>query len=164
MADNWKSYFCTVNWKLASVRTNLGLRDSLQSATKPWLLWVWVYFQSPRADGLSASEEAPKLFEIEDALASAIARSCDAVICGVITTEGRREFYFYAENSDPFESVVSEVVRLFAGYKYDLGSQEDPFWSQYLNVLYPSEEQLERIANRDLLDHLLEQGDNPTIE
>jgi regulator of RNase E activity RraB len=55
-------------------------------------------------------------------------------------------------------------LRQFAAYKYDYNSQEDPSWDQYLNVLYPSPEQLERIGNQDLLDHLLTQGDNPLIE
>jgi Regulator of ribonuclease activity B len=47
----------------------------------------------------------------------------------------------------------------FDGYKFDIGEQEDPSWNQYLNVLYPSPENLERIANMDLLDRLVEKGD-----
>jgi hypothetical protein len=39
MADNWKAYLCTVNFKLASIRVNLGLRDD-ESLSKKWLLWV----------------------------------------------------------------------------------------------------------------------------
>jgi hypothetical protein len=31
--------------------------------SKPWPLWTWVYFQSPRVDGLSDSNEAPTLFD-----------------------------------------------------------------------------------------------------
>jgi regulator of RNase E activity RraB len=40
-----------------------------------------------------------------------------------------------------------------------LGEQEDPLWEQYLDVLYPSPEDLERIKNRDLLEVLAEKGD-----
>ena len=68
MTDNWTPDLCKVNDKLASILVNLGLRDSVPITSKPWLLWVWVYFQSPRPDGLSDSEEAPILYEIEDAL------------------------------------------------------------------------------------------------
>jgi hypothetical protein len=44
-------------------------------------------------------------------------------------------------------------------YEFDMGEQEDPLWEQYLDVLYPSSIDLERIKNRDLLDLLVEKGD-----
>ena len=41
--------------------------------------------------------------------------------------------------------------------------QEDSEWGQYLNVLYPSPDDLQRIANMDLLDVLREKGDVLTV-
>jgi Family of unknown function (DUF695) len=79
MTDNWKSYICNVNDSVASIFVNLGLRDEVPILSKTWLLWTWVYFQSPRSDGLSDSAEAPTLFKIEDALDSNIARYCRAI-------------------------------------------------------------------------------------
>jgi len=159
MTDNWKSYLCNVNDTLASVRVNLGLRNEIPIMSKPWLLWLWVYFQSPRLDGLSDSSEAPILFEIEDALELQIARNCGGIPCGIITTEGRREFYYYAKNNEGFGEAVSETLTTFKGYKFDMGEQEDSAWKQYLDVLYPSPEKLQRISNRDLLDVLVDKGD-----
>jgi uncharacterized protein (TIGR01619 family) len=159
MTDNWKPYLCNVNGKLASVFVNLGLRDSVPIASKSWLLWVWVYFQSPRADGLSDGKEAPTLYKIEDALTLCLSRACQALLCGRITTEGRREFYFYGETKDGFREAVRGALAAFERYKFDLGGQEDPSWGQYLKVLYPSPEDLERIANMDLLDQLVKRGD-----
>jgi hypothetical protein len=52
-----------------------------------------------------------------------------------------------------------DLVTGFDGYKFDVGEQEDSQWEQYLNVLYPSTEELQRIANMDLLDVLVEKGD-----
>jgi uncharacterized protein (TIGR01619 family) len=163
MTDNWKPYVCNVNGKLASVLVNLGLRESVPIPSKPWLLWVWVYFQSPRPDGLSDSKEAPTLYKIEDALTPSVARECQAILSGRITTEGRREFYFYGEAKDGFRKAVREALKNFGGYKFDVGEQQDSSWNQYLNVLYPSVEDLERIANRDLLDELVKRGDVLTV-
>jgi uncharacterized protein (TIGR01619 family) len=163
MADNWKPYLCNVNGKLASILVNLGLRDSAPITSKPWLLWMWVYFQSPRPDGLSYTEEAPTLYKIEDALTVRAARACRAILSGRITTEGRREFYFYGETKDGFRKAVGEALKGFEGYKFDLGVEEDSSWNQYLNVLYPSLQDLERIANRDLLDELAKRGDVLTV-
>jgi uncharacterized protein (TIGR01619 family) len=163
MTDNWKPYLCNVNDKLASILVNLGLRNSVPITSKPWLLWVWVYFQSPRPDGLSDSKEAPTLYDIEDALTLCVGRECQAILSGRITTEGRREFYFYGETEDGFRNAVREALKGFEGYKSDLGEQEDSSWNQYLNVLYPSLENLERIANIDLLDELNKKGDVLTV-
>jgi regulator of RNase E activity RraB len=163
MTDNWKPYLCNVNGKLASILVNLGLRGSAPISSKPWLLWVWVYFQSPRPDGLSDDREAPTLYKIEDALTPRLAQACQALLSGRITTEGRREFYFYAEAKAGFRKAVADALVGFEGYKFDLGEQEDSSWGQYLNVLYPSLEGLERIANMDLLDELVKSGDVLTI-
>jgi uncharacterized protein (TIGR01619 family) len=163
MSENWKPYLCNVNGKPASIFVNLGLRGEVPIVSKPWLLWTWVYFQTPRADGLSDSKEAPTLYKIEDALNLCVSRACHAIPCGRITTEGRREFYFYGESSNGFRHAVKAALNGFEGYRFDIGSQEDSEWGQYLNVLYPSSQDLQRIANMDLLDVLLEKGDVLTV-
>ena len=159
MTDNWKPYLCRVNQKSASILVNLGLREAVPVASKPWLLWAWIYFQAPRSDGLSDGKEAPTLYKIEDALTLCVSHACSAVLCGRITTEGRREFYFYGETKNGFHTAVQDALMGFEGYKFDVGELEDSGWAQYLSVLYPSEEDLERISNLDLLDRLVEQGD-----
>jgi uncharacterized protein (TIGR01619 family) len=159
MKENWKPYLCNVNDKLASIFVNLGLRDEVPIASKPWLLWTWVYFQSPRADGLSDGREAPTLYKIEDALNASLYHACGAIPCGRITTQGRREFYFYGPTADGLRQAVNAGLKGFDGYRFDVGSQKDLEWEQYLNVLYPSAEDRQRIANMDLLDVLRDKGD-----
>jgi regulator of RNase E activity RraB len=159
MADDWASYFCNVNDKLASIFLNLGLAGDAPIASKPWLLWAWVYLQKPRPDGLSDGNEAPTLFLIEDALNLQLERNCRAILCGRITTEGRREFYFYAETKHGFRTAVETALTGFHGYRFNFGEQEDSMWKQYFNVLHPSRDDLQRIKNRQLLDLLQKQGD-----
>jgi hypothetical protein len=110
MNDNWKPYLCRVNDKPASILVNLGLRDSVPIPTKPWLLWAWVYFRTPRPDGLSDRKEAPTLYKIEDALSLCVSRACGAILSGRITTEGRREFYFYGETKNGFRKAVEDAL------------------------------------------------------
>jgi hypothetical protein len=142
---------------------DLGFRGLAPIESKPWLLWVWVYMQTPRSDGLSSSAEAPKLYEIEDALELQLGRSVGAEFAGRITTENRRELYFYGETTEGFHEAVRAAMAGFEGYKYVLGVKDDPGWTQYLNVLYPGSEDLERIKNGDLLDVLTRKGDILTI-
>jgi hypothetical protein len=125
MTEDWRSYFCNVNDSLASIFVNLGLRNVVPILSKPWLLWVWVYFRSPRPDGLSDTKEAPEIFKIEDALTLQRSRNCGAILSGRITTEGRRELYFYGETRSGFSEAVATALADFEGYRFDTGEQED---------------------------------------
>ena len=45
------------------------------------------------------------------------------------------------------------------GYRFSLGSQADPGWTHYLSVLYPTDEERQRIENRKVLESLERHGD-----
>lgn len=159
MSDAWDFYFANVNDVAASLFVDLGIRDSVPDPKRPWLLWSWVYFRHPRDDGLSSSEEAPILHEIEDALTNAVKDISKAELVGRITTAGRREFYFYGAQPDRFEEAVASALKDFPAYEFDSGTKEDPEWSQYLNVLYPSPEEHQRIKNLHVVEALEKHGD-----
>ncbi len=159
MTENWKSYFCNVNDKLASIALNLGLNEEAPIESKPWLLWVWVYLQDPSPNGLSQQSEFATISSIEDELSKRLGLVCNAVEAGRITTDGRREIYFYGASADGFEAAVRAAFASSSRYKFNLGKQHEPDWNQYRNVLYPSDESMERIKNMDVLDVLEEHGD-----
>ena len=93
-------------------------------AEKPWLLWVWVRLHAPRPDGLSDGAEAPTLWEIEDALVPALAAAHGAVLAGCITTQNRREFYFYGEQ---VEGIYGAMAMENVGYRqYALTQTRSP--------------------------------------
>lgn len=157
MPEGWNFYFCTVNDVLASIALDLDLRKQVPDLSKPELLWVWVYFKSPRPDGLSSNSEFDKLIAIEKQITKSLEQDFRAILSGRITTAGRREFYYYGAHSVGFKSAVADAVG--HDYEFDCGAQEDPGWNQYLNVLYPSDEQRQRIENRSVLDVLEKKGD-----
>jgi hypothetical protein len=123
MAEKWKSYFCKVNDQLASIFVDLSLRDRAPDSARPHLLFVWVQFNNPRSDGLSSSEEFETLNSLGDALVSAVAKECNAVMPGRITTGGRREFYLYAPDVPNFEKAVTLGLTGFTQYGYRLGEK-----------------------------------------
>jgi uncharacterized protein (TIGR01619 family) len=163
MPEGWNFYVCKVNGVLASVALDLDLRKQVPDPSKPELLWVWVYCNSPRPDGLSSDEEFDKLVEIEQRMTRSLERDFKAILSGRITTAGHREFYYYCTHSVGFEAAVADVLTYFRDYKFDCGVQKDPEWKQYLNVLYPSDEQRQRIENRSVLDLLAQKGDTLEI-
>jgi len=161
VAENWNNYFSNVNGELSSIALDLELKKSAPDTMRPWLLWVWVYLKSPKPNGLSDSSEFEILSNIEDALTQSLGSNNGAIQAGRITGASRREFYFYGAHEDGFEEAVASAMRQFPGYKYDADTKEEADWNQYLNLLYPSEEDRERMKNSDLLHVLEEHGDQP---
>lgn len=139
---------------------DLGVRDQVPDRDRPWLLWVWVYMLAPRPDGLSSTEEAEVLFALEDHMIAKIGRALDAKLVGRITTQGRREFYVYADRPLAGELPLSDALKNFPEYRFDWGTKKDTEWQQYLTVLYPSEEELQKIKNRRVLEVLEERGND----
>jgi Family of unknown function (DUF695). len=119
MNEHWAAYLCNVNDKLASIFLDIDLRNIAPDVGRPWLLWVWVYCKHPRLDGLSSGEEFSTLCAIEDKLNSALNQGCQATLAGRITTEGRREFYYYGPKPDGFELAVGEALRSIGSYEFD---------------------------------------------
>jgi hypothetical protein len=159
MSDDWDFYFGRVNDAVSSIFVDLGIRPDAPNEKRPWLLWIWVDMKSPKADGLSSSTEAKTLHEIGEALEAMIAPVCGAQLVGRITGSGRREFYFYGEEPGELEAAAERALKLFEGYKYEAGSTFQPDWEQYLELLYPSDSNLQRMYNRRVLEGLAKDGD-----
>lgn len=159
MSDEWDFYFARVNGAVSSIFVDLGIRPDVPLEKRPWLLWVFVQLQSPNAEGLSTNDEAPRLHEIGEALDAAVSSLCGAQLVGRITGAGQREFYFYAEEPGPLDEAVSRAMRGFAEYRHECGSTLEPDWNQYLDLLYPSSTNLQRMFNRRVLEDLASRGD-----
>lgn len=159
MSDEWDFYFARVNEAVSSIFVDLGIRPDVPNEKRPWLLWVWVDMQAPRSDGLSSADEAPRLHEIGAALDAMISPVCGAQLVGRITGSNRREFYFYGEEPGELDDAVARALKQFEGYKHQAGSAFQPDWDQYLEFLYPSDTNLQRMFNRRVLETLAKNGD-----
>jgi regulator of RNase E activity RraB len=160
MNASWDSYVCRVNDEFASIFLDLDAIDPAAGPGRPWLVWIWVDLQDPRPDGLSTDAEAPVLYEIEDALTEQLASALQAEPVGRITTARRREFYFYAPTAEGAEEAVAAALARHPAYTYDIGAREDPGWSHYREVLYPTPLEYQRMQNRRVLDALRDNGDD----
>lgn len=159
MSDDWDFYFAKVNDAVSSIFVDLGVHGDAPNEKRPWLLWVWVTMLAPKPDGLSSNAEAKTLHEIGEALESMISPVCGAQLVGRITGSGRREFYFYGAEPGELDAAVARAMGPFAGYKVEAGSSLQPDWDHYLELLYPSETNLQRMYNRRVLESLAKDGD-----
>jgi regulator of RNase E activity RraB len=159
LSDEWDFFFASVDDAVVSIFVDLGIRPEVPIEARPWLLWVHLDMLSPRPDGLSSSEEAPRLKEIGDSLDATISALCGAQLVGRVTGGGKREFYFHAGEPGGLEDAAAQALKAFEGYHVECGSAFQPEWDYYLGTLYPSDTNLQRMQNRRLLEELAGEGD-----
>ena len=159
MSDEWDYYFARVNDAVASIFVDLGIRPEAPIEARPWLLWVWITLAHPKPDGLATNEESRILNEIGASLDAMISATCGAQMVGRITGGGRREIYFYGAEPGELEGAAAQALKSFPDYRYETGSAFQPEWEHYLELLYPSATNLQRMQNRRLLEELASQGD-----
>ena len=70
---------------------------------------------------------------------------------------------YYGRRPLNLHRIVEQELANFPGYLFDCDTQPDPDWRQYLDVLYPTEENYERIKNMAVLEALGNAGDEPHI-
>jgi len=158
LSDEWDYYFARIDAAVSSVFVDLGLKADAPVEKRPWLLWVWIALLAPKSDGLASSEEAPQLKAIGESLDSTVSATCAAQLVGRVTGNGRREFYFYAAEPGELAAAVATVMGNFSAYRHESGSTFQPDWDQYF-MLYPSDNNLERMLNRRRLEALAAEGD-----
>ncbi len=160
--EDWDFYFSNVDDIIGSFYVDLGLAKVAPLADKPNLVWVSVNMNTPREDGLSSSEEFDNLSAIENRLQEFIINKHNSTYAGRLTTDGRRDFYFYMGDTTLYDKTISESLVAFPTYTFDFGIKEDNKWEQYLNFMYPNPRQFQSIQNRRVIDNLEKNGDSLT--
>lgn len=159
MSVDWDFYLCRVDGDPASIFVDLGLARDAPVNDRPHMAYVRVYMQSPRPDGLSSQEEFDALVRLENSLTSALSADNATIYVGRNTSGGCRDFYFYTDDPSDWEPRVSKAFENFQHYEYETGSRFDNEWTVYLEFLYPSPEDMQRIQNRRVCETLERNGD-----
>ena len=159
--DHWEIYVTFVDENPSVILVDLGISAIAPLPDKPSLAWVWVHIASPDEEGFPSEEEDMRLNEVEDAITDALEDS-SAQYVGRITTDGRREFYFYMDNPAEFRTTVTSAMSSTPQYEFEIDEAEDPEWEHYFNVLYPSPEDFQQIHNQHVISKLYEAGDSLT--
>ncbi|MDX5420918.1 MAG: DUF695 domain-containing protein [Hymenobacteraceae bacterium] len=165
MEDNhytpdWEFYIRNVDSKPGSIAVDLGLAEIAPVTTQPNLARISIRMITPRPDGLPPLEETLTLQSIEDELDTELRVNHKATYAGRMTSNGRRNIYFYLDNAAPCAQTIAGVMQGYSDYVYDLRVEEDKGWRRYFNFLYPEPEQLQSIKNRKVVDDLEKHGDN----
>ncbi len=112
--------------------------------------------KSPKRDGLSSAAEAEKLEGAEDAFETYVQGTGQGRYVGRITVAGKRVFYGYVPDSVP----LGRSQQKLGDYDAALLTDEDADWQRFRTELYPTDEELQCIKNRRVVDNLQSHGDD----
>ncbi len=148
----------------ARIDVDLSLaEEEPEDMFKPLLIWVFVKMRSTDESGLCPDEECLTLQGIRESLTEALRERVGAVFSGSRMSEGWFEIYFYARTGKKLTAIAGEVLNRFEGYTFDTGSSRDESWEHYHNELYPDTLSLHQIQSRQIINELIEAGDDITM-
>jgi uncharacterized protein (TIGR01619 family) len=157
--DNWDNYVVSVNEKPVSVVVNLGLRDLAPAKERPYAIILRLKYPDVDEKGFPTVEMADDLNKLESMLEASLQKSNGAWYAGRFTQRGLREFYFYTlDTVDYFKSCAAVLVQ-FPKFPWLVKAVYDKAWSNYFEVLYPQNEEKEKLENRRTIDELVKKGD-----
>lgn len=155
---DWDTYVNEFGDKLSSVMVDLAFGGSAEARLRPNAIIVRIRVDSIKANGMPAENQLNKLNVAEDRLVQKLGGDLQAIYTGRYTKDGKRDFYFYSNDTSHYMSAIAEVLDPLK-ISWLAKAQTDTAYSNYFNVLYPTGKQLESIKNRRVVDNLKEKGD-----
>ncbi|QIW15961.1 hypothetical protein A4G20_06260 [Pasteurellaceae bacterium RH1A] len=158
LPQNWQAYMQALDEKPALTRVNMALKDLAPFEGYGYRLQFAVYFKHPQEDGLPTDEEYEHFIALQN-LIDEVVQGLDVIDAGVLTWNGRINFFVYAKNIEGIEEKLVATTKAFGDYKTDCWVDEDSEWEAYLDMLYPNPYALQQMQNNRILMALEEQND-----
>ncbi len=160
--ENFEFYHRIENNLKQFVVVDTGLNSIIPIKSKQNLLKISFQMLNIDGEGLCSSEEELAEFgEIEDRMIEKLTK--DEIFVGRITSNGLRDFYFYTKDKK-IELVFQDILKKYEKFNAKITFEVDENWNKYHKLLYPTDEEFQKIGNRNVLDNLEEGGDKLTLE
>ena len=157
--DNWDNYIVAVNDKPVSIVVNLGLKELAPVKERPFAIVLRVKYPEMDDRGFPVESLADELNQIESELETVFQKTNGAWYAGRFTQRGLREFYFYALDTIGYVRASTSVLQKHSKFPWLVKAVYDKDWTNYFEVLYPHNEEREKMENRKIIDELQKKGD-----
>ena len=92
----------------------------------------WGYHALP--DGMPEEQEAAQMEEATDRFEAELAKDKAAVLTGIYTGDGRRDWVFYTVSLHIFRNIFNRALEPLDLMPLVIEAQEDPDWEEYLDM------------------------------
>ncbi len=156
--EDWETYVLYMKDRPISIMVDLGFENTPITKENQNVLIVSVRLNRTQRDGLPLQADLGRLDTLENDLVDRLHSALGAVYTGRYTSNGKRDFYFYTNDTSRYTSLARSVIEPYA-YTFTTICKRDADLSNYREVLYPTRVEMQRIYNRRMIDHLLKAGD-----
>ena len=129
LPEKWAVSQGTYDGKPIFTRFNVGLRQAAGHAAFPIQVGVAVPLKQPDSNGLPVADESAELNLIEDELERLVGTR--AILVGVITTSGMREFILYTGEGDWIAQFHQDLQGAVSHHEIQVMAQRDEAWATY---------------------------------
>lgn len=108
--------------------------DSFRTSGKyPFRLDVsWDY--TPLPDGMPSDSDARLMEEITECLLSETRKDPAAILTGIYTGDGRRDWIFYTRSLYIFRNILNRALQSLPTLPLNIEAAEDPDWEEYMEM------------------------------
>lgn len=133
LTESWAVSQGTYDGKPLITRFNIGLRQAAGHAAYSIQIGVAVPLKAPDARGLPTSDESAELILIEEELERLVGTR--AILVGVITTSGMREFILYTGEGDWIAQFHQDLQAAVSHHEVQVMAQRDEDWATYRRMV-----------------------------
>lgn len=90
---------------------------------------TWKYV--PDADGMPDFKVSILMEKVTEALESAFKKDQAAVMTGIYTGDGERNWIFYCRNLNKFQFLINQALQDFELLPLEFYAEKDPEWNEY---------------------------------
>lgn len=132
--DKWWTYPAEADSGKTIIVTGRDLIDQFRESGKYiYRITVsWDYNALP--DGMPEDEDAILMEKATDSLMQAFKKDQVAVLTGIYTGDGRRDWIFYTKNLKIFSIVFNKALEELPTIPIVIDAEEDATWEEYLNM------------------------------
>lgn len=110
-----------------------GIDKFRESGKYPFRLTVsWDYEAGP--DGMPADHDAELMGQATDAMINETLKDPAAILTGIYTGDGRRDWIFYTRSLHIFRNILNRALANLPLLPLEISAEEDPEWEEYLDM------------------------------
>jgi hypothetical protein len=158
--EAWDTYIFPLNRRPVSVLLNMALKERATGLNRPYALILRTKYPDVDASGFPGEQDRSALDTLENELEQLLSESNGAIYVGRYTQRGLREFYYYLLDTVDAAARCAEVMSAYPRFNWLVKNVYDRNWSHYMEVLYPSAREMEKMENMRMITTLQKKGDD----
>ncbi|PTX62811.1 uncharacterized protein (TIGR01619 family) [Kordia periserrulae] len=157
----WNTYQAKQEKGVSSTNLRMDLVDKAPINGYDFLFYVKIKYRVTKESDFPIGNKLKKLYRIKDSIYSKMQSVSDSKYVGSFMYDGSRFEYYYVKDASDIERHIDKLFRnQFRGERYEVFVKSDPAWDLYVNFLYPNDEILNFMSNRDTVIQLKNAGDD----